>query len=56
MALSRKNQDKEAQVLNAKASLAGVKADEALQRDVTLNSKGADAAGTRAAESFGMPS
>jgi methyl-accepting chemotaxis protein len=52
VALSRNNQDKEAKALHVKASLAGVKADEALQRDVTLNSKGADAAGTRAAESF----
>jgi methyl-accepting chemotaxis protein len=51
--LSRNNQDKEARALHVKASLAGVKADEALQKDVTLNSKGADAAGVRAADSFG---
>ena len=50
--LSRKNEDKEARVLHAKASLAGVKADETLQKDVLLNSKGADAAGMQAAESF----
>jgi methyl-accepting chemotaxis protein len=52
LALSRKNEDKEARVLHAKASLAGVKADETLQKDVLLNSKGADAAGSQAAESF----
>jgi methyl-accepting chemotaxis protein len=50
--LSRKNEDNEARALHAKASLAGVKADETLQKDVLLNSKGADAAGMRAAESF----
>ncbi len=52
LVLSRKNEDKEARVLHAKASLAGVKADETLQKDVLLNSKGADAAGSQAAESF----
>jgi methyl-accepting chemotaxis protein len=52
LALSRKNEDKEARVLHAKASLAGVKADETLQKDVLLNSKGADAAGSQAAEGF----
>jgi methyl-accepting chemotaxis protein len=52
LALSRKNEDKEARVLHAKASLAGVKADETLQKDVLLNSKGADVAGSQAAESF----
>ena len=52
LALSRKNEDKEARVLHAKASLAGVKGDETLQKDVLLNSKGADAAGSQAAESF----
>ncbi len=52
LVLSRKNQDEEARALHAKASLAGVKADETLQKDVLLNSKGADAAGMRAAESF----
>jgi len=50
--LSRKNEDNEARALHAKASLAGVRADETLQKDVLLNSKGADAAGMRAAESF----
>src|SRR5258708_7447666 len=50
--LSRKNEDKEAKILHAKASLAGVKADETLQKDVALNNKGADEAGTLAAESF----
>ncbi len=52
LVLSRKNEDKEARVLHAKASLAGVKADETLQKDVLLNSRGADAAGTQAAEGF----
>src|SRR3979411_1502781 len=45
LGLSRKNEDKEARVLHAKASLAGVKGDETLQKDVLLNSKGEDAAG-----------
>jgi methyl-accepting chemotaxis protein len=52
LVMSRKNEDNEARLLHAKASLAGVKADEALQKDVELNTKGADAAGMRAAESF----
>ncbi len=52
LALSRKNEDKEAKLLHAKASLAGVHADETLQKDVLLNNKGADAAGSPAAESF----
>ena len=52
LALSRKNEDKEAKVLHAKASLAGVHGDEMLQKDVLLNNKGADAAGVEAAESF----
>jgi methyl-accepting chemotaxis protein len=52
LVMSRKNEDNEARKLHAKASLAGVKADEALQKDVTLNNVGAGGAGTRAAESF----
>jgi methyl-accepting chemotaxis protein len=52
LALSRKNEDKEAKVLHAKASLAGVHGDETLQKDVALNNRGADAAGVEAAESF----
>ncbi|MDB5611896.1 MAG: methyl-accepting chemotaxis protein, partial [Bradyrhizobium sp.] len=52
LVLSRKNEDKEARALHVKASLAGVKADEALQKDVVLNSKGAGAAGMQAAKSF----
>jgi methyl-accepting chemotaxis protein len=52
LALSRKNEDKEAKVLHAKASLAGVHADEILQQDILLNNKGADTAGAEAAESF----
>jgi methyl-accepting chemotaxis protein len=54
LVLSRKNQDAEARALHAEASLAGVKADEALQKDVTLNSKGADTAGSRAEEGFSV--
>jgi methyl-accepting chemotaxis protein len=52
LALSRKSEDKEARLLHAKASLAGVHADETLQKDVLLNNKGADTAGSQAAESF----
>jgi methyl-accepting chemotaxis protein len=52
LVLSRKHEDKEARVLHAKASLAGVKADETLQKDVSLNNKGADAAAQQASESF----
>jgi methyl-accepting chemotaxis protein len=52
LALSRKNEDKEAKVLHAKASLAGVHGDETLQKDVALNNRGADAVGVEAAESF----
>jgi methyl-accepting chemotaxis protein len=52
--LSRNNQDDEARALHAKASLAGVKADETLQKDITLNNKGADAASVQAAASFGF--
>jgi len=52
LALSRKSEDKEARLLHAKASLAGVHADETLQKDVLLNNKGADAAGSQAEQSF----
>jgi len=52
LALSRKNEDKEARLLHAKASLAGVHADETLQKDVLLNNKGADVAGSQAEQSF----
>jgi methyl-accepting chemotaxis protein len=54
LVLSRKNEDKEARVLHAKASLAGVKGDETLQKSVMLNAKGADAAAMQAAESFDL--
>ena len=54
LVMSRNNEDNEARLLHAKASLAGVKADEALQKDVELNSKGANVAGMRAAESFDL--
>jgi methyl-accepting chemotaxis protein len=50
--LSRKNEDNEARALHAKASLAGVKSDEILQKDIDLNNKGADRAATHAAESY----
>ena len=52
LVLSRKNEDKEARLLHAKASLAGVHADETLQKDVLLNNKGADAASSQAEQSF----
>ena len=52
LALSRKSEDKEARLLHAKASLAGVHADETLQKDVLLNNKGADVAGSQAEQSF----
>ena len=50
--LSRKNQDNEARTLHAKASLAGVKSDEILQKDIDLNNSGADRAAAHAAESY----
>ena len=37
--LSRKNADNEARALHAKASLAGVKSDEILQKDIDLNNR-----------------
>ena len=52
LVLSRKSEDKEARSLHAKASLAGVHADETLQKDVLLNNKGAEAAVKQAAEGF----
>jgi methyl-accepting chemotaxis protein len=52
LALSRKNEDKEAKALHTKASLASVHGDETLQKDIALNGKGADIAGAEAAESF----
>jgi methyl-accepting chemotaxis protein len=52
LVLSRKSEDKEARLLHAKASLAGVHADETLQKDVLLNNRGAEAAVKQAAESF----
>jgi len=54
LVLSRKNEDNEARTLHAEASLAGVKADEALQKNVDLNNKGAAAAAAHAAESYGV--
>src|SRR3569833_1050244 len=52
LVLSRKNQDNEARTLHAKASLAGVKSDEILQKDIDLNNSGADRAAADAAESY----
>src|SRR3569833_3496221 len=51
LVLSRKNEDNEARTLPAKASLAGVRSDEILQKDVDLNNQGADRAAAHAAES-----
>ena len=42
--LSRKNEDNEARALHTKASLASVKSDEILQKDIDLNNEGADRA------------
>ena len=50
--LSRKNEDNEARALHTKASLASVKSDEILQKDIDLNNEGADRAATDAAESY----
>src|SRR3569833_117473 len=52
LVLSRKNEDNEARTLHAKASLAGVKSDEILQKDIDLNNKGADGAGIDAAACY----
>jgi methyl-accepting chemotaxis protein len=52
LVLSHKNVDEEARTLHAKASLAGVKADETLQKNIDLNNNGADAAARNAASSF----
>ena len=49
---ARKNEDNEARALHAKASLAGVKSDEILQKDIDLNNQGADRTATNAAESY----
>ncbi|MET0968340.1 MAG: methyl-accepting chemotaxis protein [Tardiphaga sp.] len=52
MVLSRANKDDEARTLHAKASLAGVKSDEILQKDIDLNNKGSDTAVVNAASSY----
>jgi methyl-accepting chemotaxis protein len=52
LVLSHKNQDDEARALHAKASLAGVKSDETLQKDIDLNNRGADVAARQAEESY----
>jgi len=52
LVLSRKNEDNEARTLHAKASLAGVRSDEILQKDVDLNNQGADGAAANAATSY----
>jgi methyl-accepting chemotaxis protein len=52
LVLSHKNADEEARTLHAKASLAGVKSDEILQKDIDLNNRGADRAATGAKASY----
>ncbi|MEH2481937.1 methyl-accepting chemotaxis protein [Nitrobacteraceae bacterium AZCC 2146] len=52
LVLSRKNEGNEARDFNSKATQISVKADDALQKDVELNNKGANAAGDQAAEGF----
>ncbi|MET0969886.1 MAG: methyl-accepting chemotaxis protein [Tardiphaga sp.] len=52
LALSRKNEAIEARDMNSKATQIAVKADEALQRDIDLNNRGADAAGKQASDGF----
>src|SRR3569833_2401138 len=52
LVLSRKNEDNEARTLHAKASLAGVRSDEILQKDVDLSNQGADGAAANAATSY----
>ncbi|SFL81438.1 methyl-accepting chemotaxis protein [Bradyrhizobium sp. NFR13] len=54
LALSRKNARDEARDMNVKVNQIGFKADEALQKDVDLNNKGALAAGELATDSFGI--
>ncbi|KAA0073902.1 methyl-accepting chemotaxis protein [Tardiphaga sp. P9-11] len=53
LALSRKNARDEARDMNVKVNLIGFKADDALQKDVELNNKGALTAGELATDSFG---
>ena len=54
LALSRKNARDEARDMNVKVNQIGFKADEALQKDVELNNKGALTAGELATDSFGV--
>lgn len=53
LVMSHKNVDEEARTLHAKASLAGVKSDEILQKDIDLNNKGANSAASDAKASYG---
>ncbi|OYU90114.1 MAG: methyl-accepting chemotaxis protein [Bradyrhizobiaceae bacterium PARB1] len=52
LALSRKNERDAARDMNVKVNRIGFRADEALQKNVELNNKGAQAAGVTAAENF----
>ena len=52
LALSRKNVRDAARDMNVKVNRIGFQADEALQKNVELNNKGAQAAGVTAAENF----
>ena len=52
LALSRKNERDAARDMNVKVNRIGFQADEALQKNVELNNKGAQAAGVTAAENF----
>lgn len=54
LVLSRKNARDEARDLNVKINQIGVQADDALQKDVELNSKGAVTAGEMATDSFSV--
>jgi methyl-accepting chemotaxis protein len=52
LVLSRKNEGNEARDFNSTMTQIGVKADDALQKDVDLNNAGANAAGDHAVETF----
>jgi methyl-accepting chemotaxis protein len=54
LVLSRKNARDEARDMNTKVNQIGFKADDALQKDVDLNNKGALAAGQMAEDSFSV--
>jgi methyl-accepting chemotaxis protein len=52
LALSLKNEINEARDLNAQVTQIGIKADDAILKDIALNNSGATVAGSRAAESY----